>query len=264
MLSKSNLHDAMNNVKPSIKFRVSDNMSTLMQTLVEGMRGRESVSAEAQPGGARMKRPSEGGEGDGGGREERRRKSESRAGRAAGGSEGSDGGADSEGEGAAVTVGATGESARSPAPDSRGAVSLGMARRSEEQGEMRDVSGRSAHLTPEVCQLAASAPETVPASSPVRHAGIPIQPHAPPAQTEWACLKSMDGKTFPISTSTDVPFNIGREPGGHEHSLPISAQDAIKFVSRLHCSILKTRAGTSTTLAPILRHTCHNLTGYYL
>ena len=68
MLSKSNLHDAMNNVKPSIKFRVSDNMSTLMQTLVEGMRGREVATGSAPPGGAGEKRPAEGGEGGGGGR----------------------------------------------------------------------------------------------------------------------------------------------------------------------------------------------------
>ena len=40
LVSKSDLHEAMDRVKPAVKHRKSDNMSALMKTLVEGMRGR--------------------------------------------------------------------------------------------------------------------------------------------------------------------------------------------------------------------------------
>ena len=141
-------------------------------------------------------------------------------------------------------------SSGSPAPGSRGAASPGVASRSAEQGAKRDcASGRSAHPAPVALQLAASVHMHEPASSPARHAGTPSQPHPPPVQTEWACLKNIDGEKFPISTQTDEPFNIGREPGGREHSLQVSAPDAIMYVSRRHCSILKTRTGTSAMRA---------------
>jgi len=157
MLSKSNLHDAMSNVKPSIKFRASDNMSTLMQTLVEGMRGREVATGSAQPGGAGVKRSSEGGEGGGG--EEKRRKSESEAVRAEGGSEGGGERGDDEGEEAAAD-GAPDVSSGSPAPGSWGAASPTQAGGSTERGQVRGEGetgdGREGHA--EVVASAAGSP----------------------------------------------------------------------------------------------------------
>ena len=64
LLSKADVQAAMDKVKPAIKYRKSDNMTALMKTLVEGMRGRD-VQASTEPGALQAggERMSEGGAG---------------------------------------------------------------------------------------------------------------------------------------------------------------------------------------------------------